>query len=544
MGRKKALPYQHVSEAIAIRATSNEYNDDEEARRETRLASQSIKIIMSSAQPSSSKRARRSGHKSGSQNNFHDLKCDSCNNSILSANNSDHHVQNTPCNHNICMLCVIKKNMRGGSSNQSACCCQVESCKKYITSCQYFRAGSPGEIIMNEGGDDHNNRMLPSFDDLGTDVVANIFGCLDPVDIMHARLNKKMREAAKKTIVPLDNFSIDSVDKYNAMAAMTTALPNLQQLTISYPGFGYKYIDGEDPDENRAAFTANWATHGLDILSRFSKLRILVISSAPLNGRYPLLFNFPLLQNLTIWNCHNLKCDLEVLAGLPSLTELQCEHNHGLTGNINNLRMLKNTLTKVQINRCRNIRGNFMDLADFPHLKEMNLRWTNVTGDIREVSERDFPALESLSLPSGVYGGQGHELQRISDAPDIISTLCSFKKQRPTLLKDWYGRLSQDSPDWFHGEEDDKGYGTVPIYIVFVQAGPRLGYRWETEHDVPIACEVNWLDPEPDRESSDYEKYTKELQEIERKVDIYRGFHQPPTEEEHDRHWSEREGRE
>jgi len=74
--------------------------------------------------------------------------------------------------------------------------------------------------------------MMPSFDDLGTDVLANIFGCLPPKDIMRARLNKKMREAAKKTIVPLANFSIDSVDKYNAMAAMTTALPNIQYLSI------------------------------------------------------------------------------------------------------------------------------------------------------------------------------------------------------------------------------------------------------------------------------------------------------------------------
>jgi hypothetical protein len=44
---------------------------------------------------------------------------------------------------------------------------------------------------------------------------------------------------------------------------------------------------------------------------------------------------------------------------------------------------------------------------------------------------------------------------------------------------------------------------------------------------------VNWLDPEPGRESNDYEKYIKELQEIGGQVDIYRGFHQPPTEEEY-----------
>jgi hypothetical protein len=452
---------------------------------------------MSSAQPSSSKRARRSGHKSGSQNNFHDLKCDSCNNSILSANNSDHHEQNTPCNHNICMLCVIKTNMRGGSSNQSACCCQVESCKKYITSCQYFRAGSPGEVIKNERGDDRND--IPSFDDLGADVLANILGCLHQVDIMHARLNKKMRNAAKKTIVPLDNFCIDSVDKYNAMAAMTTALPNLKQLSLHYLGHGLKYSDGEDPDEEEAAYSAYYIAYDINIISRFRKFRSLEIDGAPLIGRYSALFNFPLLQKLNLWNCYNLKCDLDMLEGLPSLKVLDCYNNTHLTGNLSSLRVLKDTLEYVKIMHSDHVQGNFMDLADFPHLKELDLVCTNVRGDIREVGERDFLALKSLSLPESVYGGEGHELQRIADAPDVISTLYSIKKQRPTLLKDWYGRLSDDSPDWFDGGYDDYGYKTAPLYIVFVQAGSRLGYRWETESVVPIACEMNWLDPEPGR---------------------------------------------
>ena len=67
-----------------------------------------------------------------------------------------------------------------------------------------------------------------------------------------------------------------------------------------------------------------------------------------------------------------------------------------------------------------------------------------------------------------------------------------------------------------------------PFCIRFVQAGTRIGYRWETNLERP--CEVNWLDPEPDRESSEYEKYTEELQ-----VTMNRGFHEPPTEEEYRR---------
>ena len=60
---------------------------------------------------------------------------------------------------------------------------------------------------QNGGGmttDDDDNSS--SFDRLGADALANIFGFLRPEDIMLARLNKKMREAAKKTIVPLTDF--------------------------------------------------------------------------------------------------------------------------------------------------------------------------------------------------------------------------------------------------------------------------------------------------------------------------------------------------
>ena len=46
---------------------------------------------------------------------------------------------------------------------------------------------------------------------------------------------------------------------------------------------------------------------------------------------------------------------------------------------------------------------------------------------------------------------------------------------------------------------------------------------------------MNWLDPEPDRESSGYEEYIEKLRLIESEVDVYRGFHLPPTEEEYHR---------
>jgi len=48
---------------------------------------------------------------------------------------------------------------------------------------------------------------------------------------------------------------------------------------------------------------------------------------------------------------------------------------------------------------------------------------------------------------------------------------------------------------------------------------------------------VNWLDPVPDRESISYEEYVEELSS---QVKLYRGFYQPPTEEEYTRLFEER----
>eukprot|EP00985_Skeletonema_marinoi_P017198 scaffold9363_cov75-Skeletonema_marinoi.AAC.5 len=392
-----------------------------------------------------------------------------------------------------------------------------------------------GQTNNDVQADDDN--FTSAIDRLGTDALANIFGFLGPEDIMRARLNNKMREAAKKTCVPKTAFNVRSVRKFNAMAAMSTALPNLQQIGIFHLDREHKYSDGEDPEERMAAYSANWITHDIEIISRFRKLRSLNIDGAPLNGRYPFLFNFPLLEQLKIHYVYHLKLDLEILAGgLPLLKELRCSGNPFLTGNINSLRVLKDVLAVVHISLSRHVQGNFMDLADFPRLRTLNLRKTSVTGDIRDIGEGDFRALESLTLPHGVYGGMGYEFQHISDVPGVMNTLYSLKKQRPRLLlKDWYGKLSEHSPDWYEMDHDlDEA---PPFEVWLVQAGSRAGYRWQV--DDTMSCEVNWLDPEPGRESSKYEKYIRDLREIERQV-VYRGFQQPPSEEEFNRHLLER----
>jgi hypothetical protein len=180
-----------------------------------------------------------------------------------------------------------------------------------------------------------------------------------------------------------------------------------------------------------------------------------------------------------------------------------------------------------------------MDLADFPRLKELELGGiTAVTGDIRDIGENDFSSLKRLELPHGVYGGGGntaHEFESISDAPDFIRAVYLLRKQHPSLEFDWQGYLSRDSPDWY--ASISRAYPPPPFSIRLVEVGSRIGYqwygyRWGAQDSL---CEVNWLDPEPDRESGDYEEYIAKLQEMHDEVQLYRGFHQPPTEEEYQR---------
>eukprot|EP00985_Skeletonema_marinoi_P020639 scaffold12330_cov83-Skeletonema_marinoi.AAC.18 len=186
------------------------------------------------------------------------------------------------------------------------------------------------------------------------------------------------------------------------MRVMTTALPNLQQLSINWglgsPGSGHKYSDGEDPDEELARYHANETSHDINIISNFKNLRTLNISLVDLNGRYPVLFDFPLLHKLFISDCRFLKIDLGMLSGLPSLKEFDSIFIP-VTGDIRNLRVLKETIETVRIVGCHRVEGNFMDLADFPRLKQLKLLGGTVSGDIRDISRHDFPALEQLSLP-------------------------------------------------------------------------------------------------------------------------------------------------
>jgi hypothetical protein len=363
-------------------------------------------------------------------------------------------------------------------------------------------------------------------------------------DIMRARVCKTLRDDAKKTLVPVTDFVVYNVRSYNAMRVMSTALPNFQQISLRYLGDEYKYNDGEDAEEVWARDTANRTTLHIDyIILNFRELRSLELCYTPLNGRYPVLFNFPYLQKLSIWSCTYLKWDLEMLLGLPSLKVLDCCQNPVLTGDINSLRVLKDTLEKVKIIDCWRVEGHFMDLADFPHLKELIVTGTNLRGDIRDIRGHNFPALERLSLPSGVHGGMGYKFQNTADVPEFMHAIHLLLKRSPMIFGEFRLlsrafnlKLSRDSPDWYEWDDETES-PPPPFYIQFIQAGSRRGWCWYSSRDERghFLCEINWLDSEPSRESSDYGAYIERLQNIKRYINFYRGYYQPPTQEEYRR---------
>ena len=380
--------------------------------------------------------------------------------------------------------------------------------------------------------------------DLANGVVEDILAFLPPEEIMRSRRAcKRWKDAAKKTIVPVptDEFKVNNERDYNLMVAMSTAMPNLAQLSIGEVDIRTIYTNGEDPDREWASRTSMYLYPSVpiqDTMSRFRMLRSLCIKDAPLNGRYPCLFDFPLMESFEIHNCQYLKWDLEMLAGFPLLKKLCALGNgEGMTGNINSLRVLKNTLKKVIlcILPASNVTGNFMCLADFPCLYFVSLLSVAVTGDISHIGEQDFPVLKTLAIPNTVIGGDGYEFRRISEVSKYVDTVDRIRRQRgQSIFKEEFlkWRLTDDSPDRYSEDFlDSVHYPSPPFTIKFVEAGSRYGWYWG--NDGGECCEVNWLDPEPDRDSIDYERYTEDLKKLEFDIYFFKGYHQPPSEREY-----------
>ena len=262
-------------------------------------------------------------------------------------------------------------------------------------------------------------------------------------------------DAAKKTTVPLisnsevtDRIDVGDERTFNLMRVMITALPNLQQVVIDNLNDESKFSDGGSPFEDIAVDTAQYRTYNIDVISNFRKLKELSMHSRSLNGIYPVFFNFPLLESLVLHVCPNLKWDLRMLSGCPQLRKFWYSNwttynaRFKTTGNLSHLRVLKNTLEELLLGTgCDHITGNIMDLADFPHLRWLDLCRTSVTGDIRDIGIDDFPSINfEFRLPSTVVGGSDNEFQCISDVPKFMQEILPLL-QRNDLFLSYFSEL-------------------------------------------------------------------------------------------------------
>jgi len=121
-----------------------------------------------------------------------------------------------------------------------------------------------------------------------------------------------------------------------------------------------------------------------------------------------------------------------------------------------------------------------------------------------------------------------------------MSRIYLFAKRHKKLFEFCYWRLSEDSPDWYDVLNGDEDQIPPPFEIEFIIIpGSRIGWRWKSTYytydELTISCEINWLEPEPDRGSSGYEDYILKLDALKEEIDFYRGFNQPPTAEEYHR---------
>ncbi|KAL7545260.1 hypothetical protein ACHAWF_014158 [Thalassiosira exigua] len=370
---------------------------------------------------------------------------------------------------------------------------------------------------------------------LGVDELAVVFGFLSWRDIPSARVCRKWKEAATITDVPFAGFDrhvaeplINNARKFQALYLMVRALPNLRQVRIV--GEGLAFEDGEDPEPLLSS-----PLHDISIVSHFSKLSSLILANTRLNGRYPSLFGFPHLRHLYISGVRgeSLKFDLDVLCRSPMLEELELRNLRHLRGDLRSLRPLRERLRSVTIYNADNVRGNFMELADFTLLHTLHLDITSVEGDVCALGIRDFPALRLLRLPYQVQGFG--DIQRVSDAPPITNALCRLLKRGVALCEpgctSYYPvDLAADSADRY--ERDVFRFIHPPLLLHTVRAGPRLGWCW-TNGDPKGCCEINWIDPPPDSHDKKKSWYLRELEHVEKDVVIFRGFHKPPTQVEY-----------
>ena len=374
------------------------------------------------------------------------------------------------------------------------------------------------------------------FDRLDLDaIISNILSYVGGwEDVLKARVCRRLREGAM--VMPItDIVAIDSALRGRNLLNIARALPMIHRLEIGTGADYLRAVPGEAP-------SASVDLYDVDLLDlcHFHHLKYLRLGDQLIGTHkwaYPHLFQIASLEHLDLGRGGRGVVRLKDLSGLPNLKVFTSIQNDRLSGDLESLLHLKDTLEVLRLHVCRHVSGTLLALADFPLLRELHIPRTGVTGDIRDICPTQFPSLQILNVQgTEVYGGA---LTRIGDAPDIMAAYRRLMTHpRPYRAKISL-QLDQHSPDRY-SMQGPFPFTDMPNWVRLRNFGPRWGYQWTNTidgSDERGACEINWLDPEPYPSNEGYRDYCNALRAFqteyeEMQFNLFRGLAHPPTERE------------
>jgi hypothetical protein len=376
------------------------------------------------------------------------------------------------------------------------------------------------------------------------DLLSSVLSFLSWKDILRSRVCRTWIQAVALTNVPetisdvwsTPDLYVNSREFLDALDWLSKTLPRVPSVNIRFNLYTTKPFDIADGDDPELPLIANPSSQAsLRCIAEFRYLKHLSINSASLNGSYPYLFDFPELRTLELVDVGRLVWDLDMLENLPKLEQLTAVRNTHLNGKLSSIQVLRKTLVKLSLISCLKVKGDLMDLRDFPLLQDICLNDCNrIGGDIREVQVGDFQSVESFGrLPSSVFGGS--YLPSIADTPAIMHSWYILKKRNPSILSPSNNGMCRMSLSILSTERygnDVHHTRCMPTCVEFVSAGNRLGWRW-TNAVRGGSCETIWMDPAPKYSDPGYDLYLLELQKINQDVGFYKGFFAPPSQQEH-----------
>lgn len=302
------------------------------------------------------------------------------------------------------------------------------------------------------------------------------------------------------------------------LASLGVCLPNVRSLAVS----------GATSALNDANFAPARA---------FRQLRHLTCSESEdllLAFPHTILPSFRHLTELNVSLDMELQWQLQDLEALPQLRVLRAVNNWNLTGQLDQLR--SQDFTVLEFSGCRNVQGNLLDLARFPQLQEVSLNSTAVSGDVREVGEGDFPALQEIGLSSDDHFYGIGALSSIRHAFAVMRGRYFLTRNSTAVcpLTPFPLYLDSSSPDFYYGRPQQRLYASEldpPFSVETIVAGNlrRRGYRWSNL--LGGCCDIVWFDPEPSNEDgSSHAAYLMDLEIImEDTSTLFQGMTEPPS---------------